>query len=48
MIAPYGTQYVVYSVKVDKGAPHNTIITSQAQLMDDALGDTDTVNITVK
>jgi immune inhibitor A len=48
MIAPYGTQYLTFSVKVNRNVPKGTVITSQAQLTDGALGDSTSVDITVK
>jgi hypothetical protein len=47
-IPPHGTRYIVFSVKVNKDVPKGTLITSQAQLSDGALGDTTLVEVTVK
>lgn len=48
MIAPYGTQYLVFTVKVDKGVPSGTIIANEASLIDGALGDNASIEATVK
>jgi immune inhibitor A len=48
MVAPYGTEALVFQVRINKGTPKGTIITNQANLTDGALGDTDSVNATVK
>jgi hypothetical protein len=48
MIAPYGTQYIIFQVKVDKGTPKDTLITNLASLKDGALGDSVTITYTVK
>jgi immune inhibitor A len=48
MVAPYGTQYLVFTVKVNKGVPAGTIIASEASLADSVLGDSASVEATVK
>jgi immune inhibitor A len=47
-IAPYRTEYLIFQVKVNKGVPKGTIITNQAYLTDSALGDSASVEATVK
>jgi immune inhibitor A len=48
MIAPYGTQYLIFAVKVNKGVPKGTVITNQAYLTDGALGASASAEATVK
>jgi immune inhibitor A len=48
MLAPRGTQYITFSVKVNRDVPKGTVVTSQAQLTDGALGDSASVDVTVK
>lgn len=48
VIPPHGTQYLKFSVKVNKDVPSGTIIASEASLTDGALGDNASVEVTVK
>jgi hypothetical protein len=48
MIAPYRTQYLTFTVKVNKGVPKGTVITNQAYLTDGALGASASAEATVK
>jgi len=48
MIAPYGTQYLVFSVKVNKDVHRGTIIANQASLTDGALGDSASAETAIK
>ncbi|MGZ9234995.1 MAG: immune inhibitor A domain-containing protein [Anaerolineales bacterium] len=47
-IAPHGFEYMIFQVKVNKGTPRGTVITNQAYLTDDALGDNASAEATVK